>query len=165
MPTSQRNLILDNVVVALQAISGAPTYFYTVAPASVSRVLRPIDKVSVFPALFVSEGAETRRWQSVGPQLLTNTLEIVIWGYARADGAIASDATHAKEALIHDVDLALATALNANQFGGSIVDLIPAGSSATIDTDEGLAAFLGAPDVGVFRMRVPVIYRQTWGQP
>jgi hypothetical protein len=165
MPTSQRNLILDNVAAALQAISGAPGYFYTVAPQSVSRLLRPIDQVSVFPTLFVTEGSESRRWQSLGGQLLTNVLDVVIWGYARADGTIASDATHAKEALIHDVDLALATALSAGQFGGSIVDLIPAGSSATVETDEGLAAFVGAPDIGVFRMRLPVVYRQTWGQP
>ncbi len=165
MPTSQRNLILDNVVAALQAISGAPNYFYTAAPQSVSRVLRPIDQVSVFPALFVTEGSETRRWQTVGAQLLTSVLDIVIWGYARADGAIATDATHAKEALIHDVDLALATAFNVSQFGGSVVDLIPTGSSATVDTAAGVAAFLGGPDIGVFRMRVPAIYRQSWGQP
>lgn len=165
MPISQRNLILDNVVAALQGISGQPNYFYAVHPEAVSRVLMPVDRIALFPALFVTEGAESRRWQTVGPQLLTNIFELVIWGYARADGSIATDATHAKEALLHDVDLALATALDPGQLNGSIVDMIPAGSALTVETDEGLAAFFGAPDVGVFRMKVPVVYRQAWGQP
>ncbi len=165
MPTVQRNLILDNVVAALQAISGAPNYFYTLHPEAVSRVLMPVDRITIFPALFVTEGTESSRWQTVGPQLLTNIFEVVIWGYSRADGSIATDATHAKEALLHDVEVALAAALEPGQLSGSIVDFIPSGSTLTIETDEGLAAFLGAPDVGVFRMRLPVIYRRGWGQP
>jgi len=164
MPTAQRNLILDNVVAALQAISGAPNYFYALRPESVSRILMPVERISVFPALFVTEGSESRRWQALGPQLLTNIFELVIWGYARADGSIAIDATHAKEALLHDVDLALATALDPGQLNGSIVDFIPAGSTLTVETDEGLAAFFGAPDIGVFRMKLPVIYRSAWEQ-
>jgi|HubBroStandDraft_6_1064221.scaffolds.fasta_scaffold159415_2 hypothetical protein len=165
MPTSQRNLILDNLVSALQAISGAPNYFYSVHPKAVSRVLTPVDRITTYPALFVTEGSETSRWQTLGPQLLTNVFEIVIWGYARADGSIAIDATHAKEALLHDVDVALASALEPGQLNGSIVDFIPSGTTLNVDTDEGLTAFFGAPDVGVFRMRLPVIYRRTWGQP
>ncbi|MGD0076811.1 MAG: hypothetical protein ABSD31_21150, partial [Candidatus Binataceae bacterium] len=131
MPTVQRNLILDNVVAALQAISGAPNYFYTVQPEAVSRVLMPVDRITIFPALFVTEGTESSRWQTVGPQLLTNIFEIVIWGYSRADGSIATDATHAKEALLHDVEVALAAALEPGQLGGSIVDFIPSGSTLT----------------------------------
>ncbi|HTY53924.1 MAG TPA: hypothetical protein VMB26_01925 [Candidatus Binataceae bacterium] len=165
MPTAQRNLILDNVVIALQAISGAPDYFYTVDPESVTRILMPVDRITIFPALFVTEGNETSRWQTVGPQLLTNIFEIVIWGYARADGSIAIDATHAKEALLHDVEVALAAALEPGDLNGTIVDFIPSGTTLSIETDEGLAAFFGAPDVGVFRMRLPVIYRRGWGQP
>jgi len=165
MPTAQRNLILDNMVTALQAISGAPNYFYSVHPKAVSRVLKPVDRITIFPALFVTEGTESSRWQTLGPQLLTNIFEIVIWGYARADGSIASDATRAKEALLHDVEVALAAALEPGQLNGSIVDFIPAGTTLSVETDEGLAAFFGAPDVGVFRMRLPVIYRHAWGQP
>jgi hypothetical protein len=163
--SSLRNSILDNVVTALQAISGAPDYFYVVHPESVSRILTPVDRLSVFPALFVTEGTETRRWQTVGPQLLTCTLELVIWGYARADGSVGADATHAKEALLHDVDVALAGAFNSTQFNGSIVDVAPAGNSMSVETDEGLAAFMGAPDIGVFRVKMPVVYRMAWGQP
>jgi hypothetical protein len=158
MPTAQRNLILDNVV------SGAPDYFYTLRPESVSRVLMLVERISVFPALFVTEGSESRRWQTLGPQLLTSIFELMIWGYARADGSIAIDATHAKEALLHDVDLALASALDPGQLNGSIVDFIPAGTTLTVETDEGLAAFFGAPDIGVFRMKLPVIYRCAGGQ-
>jgi hypothetical protein len=165
MASAQRNLILDSVVIALQAISGTPDYFYVVHPESVSRILLPIDRVSVFPALFVTEGTESRRWQTVGPQLLTNIFEIVIWGYARADGSVASDATHAKEALLHDIDLALARSLIASQLNGTVVDISPAGTTMIVETDEGLSAFAGAPDVGVIRLRIPVIYRQTWGHP
>ena len=165
MAASQRNLVLDAFVSALTAISGPPNYFYACTPQSVSRMLRSVEQVSVFPALFVTEGSESRRWETLGGQLLTNMFELVIWGYAVADGSVALDASHAKEALIHDVDVALASALSANSFNGTIVDLIPAGTSMTVETDEGLAAVLGTPDVGVFRMRVPVIYRQTWGQP
>jgi hypothetical protein len=164
MPTAQRNLILDNVVAALQTISGAPDYFYTLRPESVSRVLMLVERISVFPALFVTEGSESRRWQTLGPQLLTSIFELMIWGYARADGSIAIDATHAKEALLHDVDLALASALDPGQLNGSIVDFIPAGTTLTVETDEGLAAFFGAPDIGVFRMKLPVIYRCAGGQ-
>src|SRR2546423_12440643 len=98
MPTSTRNTILDNVVAALQSISGAPDYFYTTHPESVSRILMPVDRITTFPALFVTEGSESRRWETMGTQLLTNIFEIVIWGYARADGSIAFDASHAKEA-------------------------------------------------------------------
>lgn len=163
MPTSLRNSILDNMVAALQGISGAPNYFYTLNPVAVSRVVRPVDQVSVFPSLFVTEGSETRKWQTVGPQLLTNSFDVIIWGYARADAAVAPDATHAKEALIHDVDLALASAFNASQLGGSIVDIAPSGSTIKVETDEGLAALLATPDVGVFKMTIPVIYRQAWG--
>src|SRR5438045_4831956 len=142
MPTSQRNAILDQVVAALQAISGAPNFFYSLHPESVSRVLMPVDRITVFPALFVTEGSESRRWQTLGAQMLTNNFEIVIWGYARADGSIAADATHAKETLIHDVDLALVAALDAGHLGGSIVDIIPSGTAMTVQTDEGLSAFM-----------------------
>ena len=80
MPTSQRNAILDQVVAALQAISGAPNFFYSLHPESVSRVLMPVDRITAFPALFVTEGSESRRWQTAGAQMLTNNFEIVIWG-------------------------------------------------------------------------------------
>jgi hypothetical protein len=163
MPTAQRNAILDSFVTALRAIAGGTNYFYSVNPAAVSRVLRSVDQASVFPALYVTEGTESRRWQTVGPQLLSNTLEIVIWGYAKADAAVAPDASHAKEALIHDVDVALAAAFNGGLLDESVVDLAPSGSAITIETDEGLAAMLAVPDIGVFRMRVPVLYRLQWG--
>lgn len=165
MASSMRDAILDNVVQTLQTISGEPNYFYTLASGSVSRVLTTVERVIVFPALFVTEGTENRRWETVGPQILSNILEIVIWGYARADGAVALDSAHARQALIHDVDVALAAAFTTNQLGGTVVDVLPSGSSMTLETDEGLAAVMGGSDVGVFRMRIPVLYRQTWGQP
>jgi hypothetical protein len=165
MPTAQRNTILDSVVTALQSISGAPNYFYTVHSESVSRTLKPIDHVTIFPALFVAEGPELRKWETFGAQLLTAILDVVIWGYSRADGSIAIDAAHAKEALIHDVDVALSTALISNQFNGTVIDIAPRGTTIRIETDEGVASLLDSRDVGVFRARVPVLYRQIWGQP